>query len=88
MFIVPTTAKGFSFTPIHALGENNVHATYYDNVRIPAGTTAVGGIRFTGTLADGSIFSGVLANRIGSGYSFLDGFGFINAQSAVNQPLP
>lgn len=58
------------------------------NVRIPAGTTAVGGIRFTGTLADGSIFSGVLANRIGSGYSFLDGFGFINAQNAVNQPLP
>jgi len=37
MFIVPTTAKGFSFTPIHALGENNVHVTYYDNVRIPAG---------------------------------------------------
>src|SRR5690606_1776064 len=26
---------GFSFTPIHALGENNVHATYYDNVRVP-----------------------------------------------------
>ena len=37
MFIVPTTAKGFSYTPIHALGENNVHATYYDNVRVPAG---------------------------------------------------
>jgi acyl-CoA dehydrogenase len=37
MFIVPTDAPGFSFSPIHALGENNVHATYYDNVRIPAG---------------------------------------------------
>ncbi|WP_395701486.1 S8 family serine peptidase [Aquabacterium sp.] len=57
-------------------------------VRIPAGTIATGGITFTGTLADGSTFSGVMTNRIGAGYSFLDGFGFINAQSAVNQPLP
>lgn len=58
------------------------------NVKIPAGTSAPGGISFTGTLADGSTFSGVMANRIGAGYSFLDGFGFINAQSAVSQPLP
>ena len=58
------------------------------NVRIPAGTTATGGITFTGVLADGSTFSGVMTNRIGAGYSFLDGFGFINAQSAVSQPLP
>ena len=57
-------------------------------VRIPAGTVASGGITFTGTLADGSTFSGVLKNRIGAGWSFLDGFGFINAESAVSQPLP
>ncbi len=50
--------------------------------------TAVGGITFTGTLADGSTFSGTVANPIGAGYSFLDGFGFINAQSAVAQPIP
>jgi hypothetical protein len=56
--------------------------------RLPAGTTAVGGITYTGTLADGSTFSGTLANRIGAGYSFLDGFGFINAQTAVAMPLP
>ena len=37
IFIVPTDAPGFSHTPIHALGENNVHVTYYENVRIPAG---------------------------------------------------
>jgi hypothetical protein len=56
--------------------------------RIPAGTLAAGGITFTGTLSDGSTFSGTVANRIGAGWSFLDGFGFINAQSAVSQPLP
>jgi len=58
------------------------------NVRLPAGTTAVGGMTFTGTLADGTTFSGTVANKIGAGYTFLDGFGFINAQSAVNQPIP
>lgn len=57
-------------------------------VRQPEGTLASGGISFTGTLADGSTFSGTLANRVGAGWAFLDGFGFINAQSAVNQPLP
>ncbi len=54
----------------------------------PEGSLAAGGIGFTGTLADGSTFRGVLANRIGSGWSFLDGYGFVNAQSAVAQPIP
>jgi hypothetical protein len=58
------------------------------NTRLPAGTLATGGITYTGTLADGSTFRGTLANRIGAGYSFLDGFGFINAQTAVAMPLP
>ena len=58
------------------------------DVLIPSGALAAGGITFIGTLADGSTFSGTAANRIGAGYSFLDGFGFINAQSAVSQPLP
>ena len=58
------------------------------NVRIPAGTTITGGMTFTGTLADGSTFSGVVQNSIGAGWTFLDGYGFINAQSAVAQPLP
>jgi hypothetical protein len=57
-------------------------------VRLPEGTLASGGVTFTGTLADGSTFSGTLVNRIGAGWSPLDGFGFVNAQSAVNQPLP
>jgi hypothetical protein len=58
------------------------------NVLIPEGTLAAGGITYTGTLADGSTFSGTLTNRFGAGYSGLDGFGFINAQTAVSSPLP
>ena len=48
----------------------------------------LGGITFTGTLADGSTFKGTLTNRFGAGYSGLDGFGFIDAVTAVNSPLP
>lgn len=33
--IVPADAEGVQITPMHALGENNVHAVYYDNVRVP-----------------------------------------------------
>jgi hypothetical protein len=62
------------------------------NYSIPSGTLSTPidksgvpamGVRFSGTLADGSTFSGVIQNKNGKGYSPLDGFGFINAQSAV-----
>lgn len=62
------------------------------NYSIPAGVLATPidpsgvparGVRFSGTLADGSTFSGVIQNKNGKGYSPLDGYGYINAQSAV-----
>lgn len=62
------------------------------NYTLPAGTLATPidqsgvpatGVRFSGTLTDGSTFSGVVQNKNGKGYSPLDGFGFINAQGAV-----
>ncbi len=58
------------------------------NVLIPAGTIAPGGVTITGTLSSGTQFTGTFVNQIGVGYSILDGFGFINAQNAVSQPLP
>jgi hypothetical protein len=42
---------------------------------------------FSGTTSTGATFSGVINNRIGSGYSKLDGFGFINAEAAVKAPI-
>ncbi len=59
-----------------------------DGVLIPSGQILQSGVTFTGTLANGATFSGRFFNRIGPGYSRLDGFGFINAESAVNQPIP
>ena len=43
---------------------------------------------FSGTLGDGSTFSGTINNRLGRGYSNLDGYGFINVQAAAQAVLP
>lgn len=59
-------------------------------VLIPEGTVFSTGMAFGGTVSDGVTsypFSGTLNNRIGKGYSTLDGFGFINVEAAVNAPL-
>src|SRR5882672_10063584 len=36
MFLVPTSAKGFSLHPIWTLGGVRTNATFYENVRVPA----------------------------------------------------
>ena len=56
-------------------------------VLIPEGTISLDGMRFNGTLVDGSTFDGRMKNRIGFGYSTLDGYGFMNAEAAVLAPL-
>ena len=57
-------------------------------VLIPEGTVIPDGMRFSGTLADGSTFDGIIRNRLGNGFSQLDGFGFVNAEAAVSASLP
>jgi len=57
----------------------------------PNGTDVRPGMTFSGTVTDGGKtypFNGRLTNRIGHGYSVLDGFGFINAEAAVAAPVP
>ena len=41
MLIVPTTADGFSWTPVHTMAGVDTSATYYQDVRVPA-TSLVG----------------------------------------------
>lgn len=53
-------------------------------VLIPEGKFVPGGARFFGSFEDGRSFSGEFWNLIGRGYSQLDGYGFINAEAAVN----
>ena len=58
---------------------------------LPTGNTAAAnigtGMTFSGTTADGGAFVGTINNRIGSGYSVLDGYGFVNMEQAVVTPL-
>jgi FG-GAP-like repeat/Subtilase family len=52
-------------------------------VSLPSGELAPGGVTVTGTMKDGSTFTGVFVNNIGAGYSPLDGYGFLDAQAAT-----
>jgi hypothetical protein len=57
----------------------------------PNGTDIRPGMTFSGTVDDNGkvyAFNGRLTNRIGHGYSPLDGFGFINVEAAVAAPVP
>ncbi len=72
-----------------ATSTSNTQADLFGGtVLLPDGTGNGVGMTFSGTLTDGSTFSGNMKNNIGAGYSVLDGFGFINAQAAVAAPAP
>lgn len=52
-------------------------------VLLPEGQVIKHGMTFGGTTSGG----GTIINRIGGGYSPLDGFGFLNAEAAVKAPV-
>jgi hypothetical protein len=57
----------------------------------PNGTNIQPGMTFNGTIVDGANtipFSGRLTNKIGHGWTPLDGYGFINAEAATAAQLP
>ena len=56
-------------------------------VLLPQGTGTGTGMTFSGTMTGGGTFSGTFKNRIGAGYSVTDGFGFIDASTAVTQTV-
>lgn len=56
-------------------------------VLLPSGEILPDGARFFGAFEDGTKFQGRMRNEIGTGYSPLDGYGFINAERAVNSVL-
>ena len=54
---------------------------------LPDGSGNGKGMTFSGTTSGGGTFSGTINNKLGRGFSKQDGYGFINAQSAVSLPL-
>jgi alkylation response protein AidB-like acyl-CoA dehydrogenase len=39
IILVPTDSEGFSYTPIHTIGDHATYATYYQDVRVPVSNT-------------------------------------------------
>ncbi len=56
-------------------------------VSLPSGNVNNQGMTFSGTTADGGTFTGVIRNLIGAGWATQDGYGFVNAQTAVSQTV-
>ncbi|MBC7880635.1 MAG: S8 family serine peptidase [Anaerolineae bacterium] len=90
--------KGFNFNidrdeassstiPPGAVGGNSADQ-FGGGVLLPSGVVSSSGVTISGFLENGSPFSGIFVNRIGAGYSTLDGFGFIDATRAVTLATP
>ena len=86
-FLRFTIGRGEQHASDDSTIDNPIGDIWGGGVLIPEGTTIPNGMRFSGTLNDGSTFTGRMINQIGSGYSRLDGFGFINAEAAVGMAL-
>jgi hypothetical protein len=79
-----TTGNGTSIGP-GTTTVNPIADLFGGGVFLPSGTVVSDGMTFSGTMADGSTFSGTIKNNIGHGYSPVDGYGFINAELAIDR---
>lgn len=71
-----------AFGPNGAVGGNSADLLN-SGVGIPQGKVAMGAATFSATLDNGTVLEGSFTNTLGRGYSFLDGFGFVNAEAAI-----
>ncbi len=65
---------------------NSIADLFGGGVILPQGTQGTG-MTFSGTTTGGGSFSGTIRNVIGAGYSPVDGYGFIDAATAVTLPI-
>jgi len=82
-----TTGAGTTIGP-GTVTLNPIADLFGGGVMLPSGTVISNGMAFSGTTTGGGTFSGTIKNQIGAGYSPVDGFGFINAEVAVQAPTP
>jgi hypothetical protein len=85
-----SVGNGAAFNPGATGGtvtQNPTADVFGGGVFIPDGTVVTDGMTFSGTLTGGGTFTGTIKNRIGKGYSPLDGYGVIDAEAAVTLPV-
>ena len=75
---VTNSISGGAFYPADIFG---------GGVILPSGTVVTAGMTFSGTTADGGTFTGQIKNNLGAGWSKQDGYGFVNAVTAVGQSV-
>lgn len=87
-FTVGRAIQHSSVVPSGTTVTNSSGDLFGGGVQLPEGTVTLDGMSFSGTISGGASFSGRIRNRIGSGYSVLDGYGFIDAAAATAASLP
>ena len=87
-YATPTGGTPFAGPNSGTTSSNPLGDLFGGGVQIPEGTVTTAGMTVTVTMSDNSTATGTIVNRIGAGWTNVDGFGFINAQAAVNAPLP
>jgi hypothetical protein len=70
-------------TPYPEAREGNGADVLGGAVLFPEGTVLTSGMGYTAELSNGHVIRGQLRNRIGSGWTPVDGYGYINAERAV-----
>jgi len=68
--------------------EGNSADLLSDGVKTPQDRVAKGRVRFEATLSTGRTIKGAFVNRVGFGFTPLDGFGFLDAVRAVGAGAP
>jgi hypothetical protein len=80
------TDRDLALSPFHDTSEGNGADELGGATFIPSGRIVRGGLVFRAVLANGHTFRTAMTNRIGHGYSPIDGFGVVNAERAVFGP--
>jgi hypothetical protein len=56
-------------------------------VFLPTGQSIANGMTFSGTTSTGATFTGTIKNRVGRGYSPVDGYGFIDISRVISDTI-
>jgi hypothetical protein len=78
--------RDLALSPFHDTTEGNGADELGGATFIPSGRIVRGGLVFRAELANGDTFTGVMRNKIGHGFTSIDGYGLVNAQRAVFGP--
>jgi hypothetical protein len=81
------TVPGFGPTGGTTSGTSALADLFGGGVFLPTGVVVQNGMSFSGTTSTGATFTGRIKNRIGRGYSPVDGYGFIDISRVITDTI-